>query len=386
MIKYVEGNFFDYDTDIRINTVNCVGVMGAGVALAFKNKYPDMYREYVSVCKNNQIEPGKPHVWSSGDLFSKALTIINFPTKIHWRNNSEYEYIEKGLQWLQEYLQDKQDMSISLPALGCGHGGLDWSRVKKLIEKYLSNSPTEILVFEPSASKTVKESILLNPSIKLDLEKDGIVTIDSNNAKYPMMLKKTSEKTLFVKGNFSNLSKKSIAIISSTKPEEKEEQIIKSFLNYINNENINLILGNTAFEKKVIKKLDSNPITIILPSGVKLFCEKNINQEICNNPNNLLLSLGDPFIDFDKKEYMSSVFARIFLSDIVLFTTPKLEWISKHKKKFTYFIGDMFYINYKELSNEIKEDLKSLPIAEINRDSKTLLPKFDLIYTKHNKI
>lgn len=59
MIKYVEGDFFDYDTDIRINTVNCVGVMGAGVALAFKNKYPDMYKEYVSVCKNNQIEPGK---------------------------------------------------------------------------------------------------------------------------------------------------------------------------------------------------------------------------------------------------------------------------------------------------------------------------------------
>lgn len=382
MIKYVEGDFFDYDTDIRINTVNCVGVMGAGVALAFKNKYPSMYREYVSVCKNNQIEPGKPHVWNSGDLFSKSLTIINFPTKIHWRNNSEYEYIEKGLQWLEEYLQDKQDMSISLPALGCGHGGLDWSRVKKLIEKYLSNSPAEILVFEPSASKTVKDTILLNDDIKLQLEKDNIFTINSNDAKYPLILKKTSEKTLFAKGNFSNLSQKSIAIISSTKPDEKEEQIIESFLNYIMDENINLLLGNSAFEKKIIKKNNSNAITIILPSGLKIFCEKNINQEICNNPHGLLLSLGDPFVDFDKKEYMNSVFARIYLADIILFTTPKLDWIGKHKKKFTYFIGEMFYINYKELSREIKQNLSNLSMHEINKDAKTLLPKFDLIYSK----
>lgn len=283
------------------------------------------------------------------------------------------------MQWLQEYLKDKQNISISLPALGCGHGGLDWSLVKKLIEKYLSNSLAEILVFEPSASKTVKENILLNPSIKLELKKDGIVTIDSNNARYPLMLKRISEKTLFFKGNFSNLSQKSIAIISSTKPNEKEEQIIESFLNHIDNENINLIFGNTTFEKKIIKKFDSNPMTIVLPSGLKIFCEKDINKEICNNSNNLLISLGDVFIDFDKKEYMSSVFARIFLADIVLFTTPKLEWISKYKRKLTYFTGSMFYINYKELSNVIKEDLKNLSISEINRDSKTLLPKFNSI-------
>lgn len=120
-------------------------------------------------------------------------------------------------------------------------------------------------------------------------------------------------------------------------------------------------------------------MTIVLPSGLKIFCEKDINKEICNNSNNLLISLGDVFIDFDKKEYMSSVFARIFLADIVLFTTPKLEWISKYKRKLTYFTGSMFYINYKELSNVIKEDLKNLSISEINRDSKTLLPKFNSI-------
>lgn len=85
MIEFVEGDFFDFDADIRINTVNCVGVMGAGVALLFKNKYPKMYKEYVRQCKNNEISPGNPTVWKEGDMFSISLEIINFPTKDHWK-------------------------------------------------------------------------------------------------------------------------------------------------------------------------------------------------------------------------------------------------------------------------------------------------------------
>ena len=74
--------------------------MGAGVALAFKNKYPEMFREYVQKCKENEIHPGKPCVWKQEDMFSKGIEIINFPTKNHWRNPSKYEYIEDGLVWL----------------------------------------------------------------------------------------------------------------------------------------------------------------------------------------------------------------------------------------------------------------------------------------------
>ena len=153
MLKFVKGNFFDFDADIRVNTVNCVGVMGAGVALAFKNKYPEMFKEYVRQCKANEISPGKPSVWKKEDMFSKGIEIINFPTKAHWRNPSEYEYIESGLIWLSDYLKNKEGLTITLPALGCGHGGLDWVNVKKLILNYLSETKNNILVFEPESSK-----------------------------------------------------------------------------------------------------------------------------------------------------------------------------------------------------------------------------------------
>ncbi|PKP18134.1 MAG: hypothetical protein CVU05_14185, partial [Bacteroidetes bacterium HGW-Bacteroidetes-21] len=141
MLKFVTGDFFDYKADLRINTVNCVGVMGAGVALLFKNKYPDMFKEYQKACQNNEVQPGKPHVWQDNDMFSKT-TIINFPTKVHWKNPSEYEYIEKGLKWLKVYLSDKENSTLTLPALGCGHGGLDWERVKSMIKNYLGGVRT----------------------------------------------------------------------------------------------------------------------------------------------------------------------------------------------------------------------------------------------------
>ena len=90
MIEFVSGDFFEYDADIRINTVNCVGVMGAGAALQFKNKFPDMFLDYQKACELKQIKPGNPHVWLGQDIFSK-LTIINLPTKDHWKKPSEYE-------------------------------------------------------------------------------------------------------------------------------------------------------------------------------------------------------------------------------------------------------------------------------------------------------
>jgi len=144
MIEFIAGDFFKYDADIRINAVNCVGVMGAGVALLFKNKYPDMFTEYREVCQNNEVQPGKPHVWQNNDII-----IINFPTKIHWKNPSKYEYIEKGLMWLRGYLSDKENLTLTLPALGCGYGGLEWKKVKDIINNYLSEISINIFAFEP---------------------------------------------------------------------------------------------------------------------------------------------------------------------------------------------------------------------------------------------
>src|SRR5437016_4645926 len=103
--------------------------MGAGIALAFKRRYPAMYKSYQRACREGQVRPGSLHVWKapSGDW------VINFPTKRHWRNPSRYDDIERGLEALRDYLRGLGDVSVALPALGCGYGGLDWERVSRMI-------------------------------------------------------------------------------------------------------------------------------------------------------------------------------------------------------------------------------------------------------------
>lgn len=141
---------FDHDADIRVNTVNCVGVMGAGIALEFKRRYPAMFADYQRACRRGEIQPGKLHIWEGPG----GTRIINFPTKQHWRESSRYEYIAAGLQSLRRYLLQQGSVRVTLPALGCGHGGLDWNRVSKMIEDHLGDLSATILVFEPNTSRS----------------------------------------------------------------------------------------------------------------------------------------------------------------------------------------------------------------------------------------
>lgn len=140
---------FDVPADIRVNTVNCVGVMGAGVALAFKQRYPEMFKAYQQDCADGLVRPGRMHVWKSlsGDW------IINFPTKRDWRDPSRYEDIAAGLDDLRRYLDGLGPVTVALPALGCGHGGLDWARVSGMIREKLDGVAAHVLVFEPAASR-----------------------------------------------------------------------------------------------------------------------------------------------------------------------------------------------------------------------------------------
>lgn len=120
MVEFTNGDMFGTPVDVRVNTVNCKGVMGAGVALAFKNRYPDMFKDYQSACKRGLVRPGRLHIWKSqvGDW------VINFPTKRDWRDPSRYEDIGAGLEALRNYLSEQGSISVALPALGCGNGGL----------------------------------------------------------------------------------------------------------------------------------------------------------------------------------------------------------------------------------------------------------------------
>jgi O-acetyl-ADP-ribose deacetylase (regulator of RNase III) len=143
------------DVEAYVNTVNTVGVMGKGIALQFKNKFPHNYQMYLEACKLSTIDIGKLLVVTENFIDGRKI-IINFPTKKEWFRKSQYAYIEEGLKDLVKIVDRFQIKSLALPPLGCGNGGLTWSKVKILIEKYLQNIPdTNIYIYEPSIETAI---------------------------------------------------------------------------------------------------------------------------------------------------------------------------------------------------------------------------------------
>lgn len=151
MIEFITGNLMASQDAVLVNTVNTVGVMGKGIALQFKDEFPHNFSVYADACRRGELYPGKLLIVRDSSLRYGEKTIVNFPTKVHWRNPSEYDYIEKGLVALRKYLADDKVESISIPPLGCGNGGLDWARVKPMIAAALDGLSTRIHVYEPSA-------------------------------------------------------------------------------------------------------------------------------------------------------------------------------------------------------------------------------------------
>jgi O-acetyl-ADP-ribose deacetylase (regulator of RNase III) len=150
-IKFTMGNLLDADAEALVNTVNTVGVMGKGIALMFKEAFPENFDAYEEACKRKEVRLGKMFV-----VERKMLTgpkwIINFPTKGHWRYPSQIGWIEEGLQDLKKVIVENGIRSIALPPLGSGNGGLDWADVRPKIEETLSSlSDVTVIVYEPTA-------------------------------------------------------------------------------------------------------------------------------------------------------------------------------------------------------------------------------------------
>lgn len=142
MFEYIEGNIFDSPAQVIVNTVNTVGVMGKGIALEFKKRYPDMFIAYRSACEKHQLTTGKLMLWRAPDHW-----ILMFPTKQNWRNPSKLEYIEQGLFKFVNTYSERNISSIAFPKLGCGNGELDWNVVKPLMEKYLKPLPIDVYIY-----------------------------------------------------------------------------------------------------------------------------------------------------------------------------------------------------------------------------------------------
>ncbi len=168
MIRYVTGNLFDSNAEALVNTVNTVGVMGKGIALQFKKLFPTNYKLYKELCDKKEFEIGQLLVVKDHNVITGEKTIVNFPTKKHWRSPSEYIYIEKGLCELLNVIRDNQIKSIAIPPLGSGNGGLQWYKVKEIINEKLGElQDCEVTVYEPNADVKEylkKERVQLTPA------------------------------------------------------------------------------------------------------------------------------------------------------------------------------------------------------------------------------
>ena len=159
MIEIKRGDILRVNVEALVNSVNCVGVMGRGIALQFKNAFPENFKAYVAACKNEDVQPGRMFVFETG-LLTNPRYIINFPTKRHWRGASRIEDIDSGLKALIDTIQQYKIHSIAIPPLGTGLGGLDWSDVRIRIEAALEPlTNVHVLLYEPDGAPVTEKMV-----------------------------------------------------------------------------------------------------------------------------------------------------------------------------------------------------------------------------------
>lgn len=152
MITYVHGDILRCEAEALVNTVNCMGIMGRGIALQFKNAFPGNFKAYAAACKRGEVVPGRMFVFDTGQLLPPRC-IINFPTKRHWKGRSRIEDIEAGLVALVGVIRQRGLRSIAIPPLGSGLGGLDWPTVRACIEAAMTTLPeVQVTVYEPGGA------------------------------------------------------------------------------------------------------------------------------------------------------------------------------------------------------------------------------------------
>jgi O-acetyl-ADP-ribose deacetylase (regulator of RNase III) len=267
MIQYKNDNLLESEAEALVNTVNTVGIMGKGIALQFKNQYPNNYKLYKQACKLNEVKVGKMFVIEESSLLGGKKTIINFPTKTDWRKPSEYEYIELGLRDLVEIIKERKIKSVAIPPLGAGNGGLDWNRVKILMEKYLKDIDSTIFIYQPNSTVLEvlkKERVKLTParamllSVLFDLVKNGEFVSEFTAEKIAYFLQRFGAKDEFkleFQPNFYG-------------PYSGK---VKHVLYYLNG---SYISGYSSKDKKPFDELE-----------IMLDAEKDVNEYLENNDN-----------------------------------------------------------------------------------------------------
>lgn len=164
MIEEKVGNIIEADAEALVNTVNIVGVMGKGVALQFKLAFPEMFKAYQRACRSHEVQLGKMFVYVQPSISGPDRIIINFPTKNHWRENSQISYIKDGLKSLIQEVKNRKIKSIAIPPLGCGMGGLNWAEVYPLIRESFHEIPDVRVIIYPPQSTSNPKDLIINTS------------------------------------------------------------------------------------------------------------------------------------------------------------------------------------------------------------------------------
>lgn len=203
------GDLLEQRVDAIVNTVNTVGVMGKGIALQFKRKWPENTRAYEAACKRGEVTPGKMFIFDNGGL-AEPKFIINFPTKRHWRQPSRMVDIEAGLVDLIAQVKRLNIKSIAIPPLGCGNGGLDWSVVRPKIEAaFASMSNVDVRLFAPNATESPRELTPEAGTLKMTSGRAAILKVLSiyREMKYPLSQIEVQKLAYFLIQAGENLGK-----------------------------------------------------------------------------------------------------------------------------------------------------------------------------------
>ena len=182
MIEYKNGNLLQSNVEALVNTVNTVGVMGKGIALQFKQAFPENFAAYEKAAKRQEILPGKMFVYETGN-FTNPRYIINFPTKRHWRGKARLDDIEAGLQDLLRVIREKNIRSIAIPPLGCGFGGLNWEDVRPLILAAMESMPdVQAWVYPPTGTPAPEKMPVATSRPHLTLGRAALIKLISQYA------------------------------------------------------------------------------------------------------------------------------------------------------------------------------------------------------------
>lgn len=371
------GDMFEEHASVLVNTVNCVGVMGAGVALAFKKKYPDMYKEYRNLCNLGSIRPGKPHVWEQ-QLLGKL--IINLPTKDDWRNPSKLEYIELGLNFLYDFLKERGAVKVALPALGCGHGGLDFSIVSKMIEDKLGQLEAEVILFRPECSHQLPKN-LKKADINFDeLKKKGIdVSLPSE---LPFLDGDIKNITVYSRGGIFKKIPQGVALIPSYKPSDIELVTYKKIVHQLLNKKVLMTVGYSAvLERPALKYILENSGTciVLFPEGINRFSIRKDIESCWSDERTSVVSISDP--DERWKKYNTNKLRVLALlsTKVTIVTDPNPEWllsvsdsILKNQK--------VFFVNYEQGIDGLKQELVAKGLRVIGPKAGTFDPDLTSIY------